>query len=224
MTRRFAFTAWPEATARRAGIAVLYFFCGLFGLFGGVWAVRELYWLWKYPYGASHCCDKALIGYLLHYAEDSNGNFPSGEASPEASLSLLHRNGHPAEKGDLINILRGKTVPERAVRERLESGQLLDPATCGWHYVEGLRSDDDPRLALFWDKVGLGHSGQRLSTGGHYVWFVNATKEYIPEVKWEVFLREQEELHRHLEEMRAAAQRKGADNKPAELPPPDDEK
>src|SRR6267142_2049671 len=124
------------------------------------------YYHHRYPYGWSHCCDKVLAFALFQYADEHDGWFPQGEATPEASLSLLYRQD-PA----LAYNLRGKTVPESIVRARLEAGELLTPETCGWHYVEGLRKDDDPRLALFWDKVGLGHNGERLSGGGHWVCF-----------------------------------------------------
>ena len=68
----------------------------------------------------------------------------------------------------------------------------MSPDTCGWHYVEGLRKDDDPRLALFWDKVGLGHNGERLNGGGHIVTFVDGFPKHIPESEWTGFLDEQE--------------------------------
>jgi hypothetical protein len=90
--------------------------------------------------------------------------------------------------------LRGKTIPERSVRVRLEAGELLTPETCGWHYVEGLRNDDDRRLALFWDKAGLGHNGERLTDRGHYVCFIGGHIEYVPGDRWEAFLTDQERL------------------------------
>ncbi len=92
---------------------------------------------------------------------------------------------------------RGKTVPIEVVRTILERGGRLGPDTRGWHYVEGLRLDDDRRLALCWDKVGLGHNGQRLSGGGHTVLFVNFVPEYIPGSKWNAFLDEQKALLIH---------------------------
>jgi hypothetical protein len=144
-----------------------------------------------YPFGWSHCCDKQLMFALQGYAERHRGWFPKGEATPEASLSLLHRD---APESVNANLLRGKIVPESSVRVRLDSGQLLTPETCGWHYVEGLRQDDDHRLALFWDKLGLGHNGERLSDGGHWVYFVGFSSEYVPESRWEAFLAEQERL------------------------------
>ena len=149
----------------------------------------------RYPYGWSHCCDKQLVLALITYADRHDGWFPRGEASPEASLSLLHREDPELVTADL---LRGKTVPEEVVRARLESGALLTPETCGWNYIEGLRNDDDPQLALFWDKAGLGHNGERLSDGGHFVGLVSGIIEYVPGSRWDEFLAEQEQLRARL--------------------------
>jgi hypothetical protein len=142
----------------------------------------------QYPYGRSHCCDKALYIALLQYADSHDGWFPRGQATPEASLSLLYR-----QDAGLLETLRGKTIPESVVRSRLERGELLTPETCGWHYAEGLRADDDSRLALFWDKVGLGHNGEQLPEGGHYVCF-NSGIKYIRGADWQAFLAEQAKL------------------------------
>jgi hypothetical protein len=157
------------------------------------------YHRYHYPYGWSHCCDKILANELLRYADEHDGWFPRGEASPEASLSLLYR-----QDSDLADLLRGKTVPAAVVRARLETGELLTPETCGWHYIEGLRKDDDPRLALFWDKAGLGHNGERLNDGGHYVCFVGGmgSIKFISGERWDQFLAEQEQLRAKLKRPR----------------------
>jgi hypothetical protein len=91
-------------------------------------------------------------------------------------------------------VLQGKTVPLDEVKGTLERGGRLGPETCGWHYVEGLTLDDDPRIGLCWDKVGLGHNGQRLSDGGRTVLFVNRGSAYIAGARWPAFLEEQEKL------------------------------
>jgi hypothetical protein len=148
------------------------------------------YYRWNYPYGSSHCCDIGLAGSLSAYAREHGGAFPSGERTPEASLSLLY------PKYTNANALRGKTVPLETVEEILESGQLLGPDTCGWHYVEGLTLKDDGRIAILWDKAGLGHNGERLREGGHYVVFLRGDREYVPESEWPAFLEKQEELLR----------------------------
>jgi len=163
-------------------------------LFGAVTVVATLLgaWTgcvrWQFPYGHSHCCDMGLMSALHSYAGAHGGNFPSGEATPEASLSLLYPQYADA------NLLRGKTVPESEVAAILMRGKLLGPESCGWHYIAGLAMTDDPRLALFWDKVGLGHNGQRLSPHGRHVFFVNFERRFVLDSEWDEFTKEQEEL------------------------------
>ena len=53
---------------------------------------------------------------------------------------------------------------------------------------------DDSRLALFWDKEGLGHNGQRLWDSGHIVMFVDGFTKDIPAMEWDKFLAEQKVL------------------------------
>jgi len=84
--------------------------------------------------------------------------------------------------------------PDRIPDSPGATGVLLTPETCGWHYVPGLRLDDDPRLALFWDKIGLDHNGGRLNQDGHTVWFVGGQPKFIPETEWRTFMEEQRKL------------------------------
>jgi hypothetical protein len=125
---------------------------------------------------------------LEDYAGTHGGRYPAGEATPEASLSLLYPKYADA------NLLRGKTVPQDVVEDLLKQGKRLGPETCGWHYVEGLTVRDDHKLALLWDKIGLGHNGQRLPEGGHYVIFVGYQIKYISGAEWPEFMKKQEEL------------------------------
>jgi hypothetical protein len=168
------------------------------GIVLGGFALLVGYAVWdfhrQHPYGWSHCCDLQLHMALRQYATTHGGAFPAGQATPEASLSLLYR--EKADYGPLASagLLRGKTVPESVVKEILDRGDLLTPETCGWHYVEGLRLDDDYRLALFWDKAGLDHNGGLMPQGGHIVLRVNGTPEHIPEADWEKFREEQRKL------------------------------
>jgi hypothetical protein len=91
-------------------------------------------------------------------------------------------------------VLSGKTKSAEAAEKILQRGELLGPDTCDWHYVEGLTQSDNPRLALVWDKVGLGHNGERLAGGGHTVWRIVGGEEIVPESEWPAFLQEQERL------------------------------
>lgn len=171
---------------RKAGVAIL-----IVGAVLSAFGMAQWHQAASYPFGWSHCCDKGLYLALRNYSDVHGGAFPAGEATPEASLSLLYRQ-------DLAdaNLLRGKSVPESTVQEILDRGELLGPESCGWHYVEGLHQNDDGRIAIFWDKEGLDHNGRKLSGGGHIVWFLNSDHPHITDNEWAKFLAEQELLHK----------------------------
>jgi hypothetical protein len=156
---------------------------------------------YMYPYGWSHCCFSVITLALLQYAQNNGGYFPAGGTCPEASFSLLYR----GPNGIAASYLSGKTKSAEKAEEILRRGGLLGPDTCDWHYVEGLTLFDDHRLALVWDKVGLGHNGQRLPQGGHSVSRLLGTEEVIPASQWQQFLDEQERLMA----AKAAAAKKG---------------
>lgn len=165
-----------------------------------LYASGRIYLAYRYPYGWSHSCDKGLALGLISYAQQHDGWFPRGETTPEASLSLLPHGG-PTR----ADILRGKTVPLAVVQDRLDRGLRLTPETCGWHYVEGLRIDDNPELALFWDKAGLGHNGERIS-GIRYVGFVDGFVRPVETTGnlWNEFLERQNVLRAEQERSRAS--------------------
>jgi hypothetical protein len=150
------------------------------------------YYRVTFPYGQSHCCIIQMSGALEQYAEENGGRYPAGEASPEASLSLLYKSNYVD-----AYVLRGMTVPERTVRSILEGGGLLGPESCGWQYVPGLTRADDPGLALLWCKSPLGHNGQRSKGGGRQVVFSGRGIEWISGDKWPAFLQRQKELLEH---------------------------
>ena len=141
-----------------------------------------------YPFGIGHRCDKQLFGALIEYAEAHGGRFPSGEATPEASLGLIGK--------EYAYLLAHRGTSAEIV-------ELLDPEMCGWNYVEGLRLDSNPKLALFWDKEGLDEMGRRLPEGGHYVSYIDWPYNYVPASRWDSFLEEQRRL---LAEERAKTQ------------------
>jgi hypothetical protein len=147
------------------------------------------YYKLKFPYGQSHCCIILVEGALEQYAMENAGRYPTGESSPEASLSLLCRSNY-------LNAytIRGMIVPEDTVLKILDSGGLLGPDTCGWHYADGLTRADDTRIALLYCKQPLGHNGQRTKDGGRQVVFVGGNIQWISGGKWPSFLQEQEEL------------------------------
>jgi hypothetical protein len=151
-----------------------------------------VYYRVTFPYGQSHCCIIGMSGALEQYAEENGGRYPAGEASPEASLSLLYKSNYIDPY-----TLRGMTVPEKTARPILEGGGLLGPDSCGWQYVPGLTRADDPGLALLWCKSALGHNGQRTKDGGRQVVFIGRGIEWISGNKWPSFLQEQKALLEH---------------------------
>jgi hypothetical protein len=150
------------------------------------------FYRWKFPYGYSHCCSVQISLALLTYANDHAGRFPDGESSPEASLSLLYRLHYLPEP----DFLRGMTVPADTVSRILKNGGLLGPETCGWHYVPGLSTTSDPRIAILWCKTALGHNGLRTWDHGREVLFVDGHCEGVSGADWPAFMRTQETLRR----------------------------
>lgn len=171
-------------TRRRVRVAIAFL------LLGGAAVVGRQWWLaYQYPFGWSHSCDKGLFILLLEYADAHDGAFPLGGTTPEASLSLVAAGKDPS----YFDLLRGKSIPAAVVIEQLRVAGELTPETCGWHYVEGLTTDDGD-AALFWDKDGLGHNGQRLQGGGHVVTFANGSQVHVSAQQWQQFLADQAKL------------------------------
>ena len=179
----FCMTFVPEPLRR-------WFIFGFRALLVGAIAVFGLVWLANrnYPHGRDHCCDKQVGLALLNYAQANGGRFPTGGATPEASLGLLYPEYLDA------SVLRGKTYPEEPAKQLLESGKPLTPETCGWHYVDGLTlpNGGSSRIAIFWDKIGLGHNSEYLPSPGHSVTFMDAHGKVIWESDWPRFIADQE--------------------------------
>jgi len=120
------------------------------------------------------------------YAKEHDEWLPHGETTPEASLGLLAKFDPP-----IVFLLGGKHIPKEVAAQAFTNG-TFGPDTCGWHYVEGLRIDDDPDIAIAWDKVTrLGHNGERRQGLMHEVVFVGGFTRYIAEDMWPEFVKEQ---------------------------------
>jgi hypothetical protein len=138
----------------------------------------------SYPYGKTHACSKNLGLVLRLNAEDHDGWLPYGEATPEESLGKLAN-----EDPSCIPLLGGKNVPPEKVKAALEPGGHFSAQTCGWHYIEGLRVDENLQIAVAWDKtVGLNHFGERDSAIMHEIIRLDGTTAYISKKQWPEFM------------------------------------
>jgi hypothetical protein len=163
------------------GAACVYLVIALLG-----WA----WWSYRYPFGWSHSCSKILGSSLRLYAGDHDGWLPHGQATPEASLSLLVKEDPSSQA-----LLRGKHLQQSVVDAALQRDGVLGPESCGWHYIEGLHEDDDPQIASVWDKVtGLWHNGDRRDYIMHEVLLLNGSMQFISRQKWPEFVAEQKKL------------------------------
>lgn len=150
-----------------------------------------LFGRWRHPYGRSENALFFLSLALSSYASQNDGMLPFSLQGPEAALT-------PLAEHDLEGLgpsLRGKTVSLQKTMRRLRSGGQLDAETCGWHYVQGLRTTDPGRIAVMWDKVGLGNRGERIPGGGHEVLYLNGQREIVPLRDWGKFLAYQDDLY-----------------------------
>ena len=92
----------------------------------------------------------------------------------------------------MADVLRGKTVPAKIVEKALARDGVLGPASCGWHYVEGLSESDEPMLAVVWDKVsGLGHNGDSQPSVAHEIVHLDGSTRLILKRDWPDFVVEQ---------------------------------
>lgn len=174
----------PETKAKRLGgfKKLLLIAAGLIVLaIAGGW----FWYRYTFPYGCSHACSKGLGLTLRVYAGDHDGWLPHGENTPEASLALFAK----TDTNSALGLLGGKNVPRQVVQTALTKNGSFGPNTCGWHYVEGLREDDDPQIAVAWDKVvGLSHNGQRRAGVEHEVVLLDGSTTLIGKREWPQFV------------------------------------
>jgi hypothetical protein len=141
------------------------------------------------PYGWDHCCIKQVNLALRLYAEEHNGQYPSGGATPEASLCLL--TNYSCD----VALLKGKAVPLAKAEAEFRRTGVLGPDSCGWHYVEGLNTNDDLSLAILWDKTpGFDHNSRRTGRGGREVAFLDGHSEWLSDETFSNLMARQAEL------------------------------
>ena len=135
----------------------------------------------NYPYGSTHRCSKVLAMELRSFAEENGGKFPASENRDALGLSaLLEKSPH------FLDLVVGKAGDLDKARQFYEKNGYLLPAHSSWNYVEGLTSNDYGALA--WEKIPLGHYGQKQSSNSREVIMTDGMVRYIPEKDWNEFL------------------------------------
>jgi hypothetical protein len=164
---------------------------GLAGLLlvGAIWGLYR----WEYPFGARTCRLPCMIMSLHRYAYAHDGWYPKEGKTRLDSLRVLLGDG---EKGNYIGVpdlLAGISGNEEETRKRFFAGTPIDETVSSWVYFPGFRSDDDPQLAIIWERQqGICFNGSRAD--GHAVGFADGHHEQIPQARWPAFLKEQEAL------------------------------
>ncbi len=164
------------------------FAIGLAVLVGGIYGV----WKWQYPYGVRTCRVRCISSDLQGYAVAHWDRFPDGEPTPLRSLQKLY--GETTI--DYPPLLAGLSGNEASMEARLKAGQPLDDSVSSWIYWPGFKSDDDPDLAILWErKSGLRWNAKRSSDrDGHSVVFAGGYHRYVAGAEWSDFTNKQAAL------------------------------
>ena len=140
----------------------------------------------------AHCIVQAG-GTLQNYAEAHAGRFPHDVRGYGHALLLL-----PADSPWYALTGPGYDGQVLARAKRGEHG--ISEAECGRVYVQGLRLDSNPEVALLFDNVptpGGDHChflGRLWAPYGREVLLVDGSHGFIPEAEWPAFARRQVEL------------------------------
>jgi hypothetical protein len=138
-----------------------------------------------YPHGLRSGKLPTFMATLAAYASDHDGKYPDGGATPLESLQKLYPKYACSE-------LAGLSGDEDATRRCLEDGKALNSAISSWVYFPGFSTNDDPNIAIIWEKEeGIFVNGSRGS--GHAVGLIGGYDQ-IPASQWPAFLKKQELL------------------------------
>jgi hypothetical protein len=145
-----------------------------------------------YPYGKHYCMAPCMYHALWNYAANNENAFPDSPEGPYAALSKLYP--EYLGLGD-VETLAGVSGDLNRAKAQLQASGKLDATTTSWVYLPGLRLDDDPRLALIYERrFGIRASGRRDPALGRMVVLLNGEVRFVKEKDWERFQAEQETL------------------------------
>lgn len=124
------------------------------------------------------------------FANDNGGVLPSGAGHPLDALRVLHpkylRSGRE---------LAGLSGDRDLVVSALQNGQPLTPSISSWVYVPGLRTNDEPKIAVLWEtKTGMLANGTRIRQQTRPVILLNGDITNVSISDWSAFLKQQEQF------------------------------
>jgi len=187
VTRRGAGRSWLRA---RVVVPLALLLAGIAGVSG--------YHHWLYPFGHRVGCMPNTLGALSYYAREHQGWYPRDGATPLVCLQAFYPKYLGAE-------LAGITGDRGEVLRRLERQQSIDDTVSSWMYFPELRFDDDPEIALIWERRGgVTVNGHR--DDGHAVGFVDGSVRQISSGEWPDFTRRQAELRQRVLSTRNSGQ------------------
>ena len=141
-----------------------------------------------YPYGSRTCFLPCMLGALRTYASEHDDAFPMGTNAYDALAKL-----QPRYVGGSIEILAGLSGDRSGVVERINVGQPFGSNECSWVYFPDLRTTDDPKLMLLYERSsGVRFDGMR--SHGRAVGFVDNQFSQILDQDWDKFMAEQARL------------------------------
>lgn len=155
-------------------------------LFLGGYAAYTYY----YPYGARPASLPLMLAALGDYGHQNSGSFPDARGEPLDSLRLLCPRYLPESEP-----LAGLSGNIKLLRKQVIGNFRITADASSWVYWPGLKTDDNPDIALIWERVsGVRFNGSRAH--GHEVGFVGGYMRQVPDAEWEAFLKEQERLRK----------------------------
>jgi len=150
----------------------------------GVWLQHRQ----TYPYGLTHRCSKTLCMEIGFFAEEHDGRYPFSQSEEALGLSAMITDADYS----LAQVVGKAGNLNAAKKFYLKKGYIL-PEHSSWHYIEGLTVSDQNR-ALAWDKIPLGHNGQRQDSNSREVMMTDGSVITISGKKWDAFLEKQQKL------------------------------
>lgn len=151
---------------------------------------------WYHPYGARPACMPCVLAALQQYAREHERKFPDTDGTPLDALRLIYPR-YLTDGRLLAGISGNRKMVEFALRDQARITEEMS----SWTYWPGLGMDDNPEMAVIWEKrPGIGFNGKRAN--GYCVGFVNGSFRQIPEHRWVDFLETQSKLRGELDVLR----------------------